>query len=586
MSRTVLVAFAAGLAVPIMGVGVALGIFADLNSYLDGVDIRYLCSDPSVLNDAAFRSGCEELNTVGLMHKASIWSGFVVTALLLIYLLAARICGTNRNLLSNVFKFLVPISMAVIATTIIVQGAIFVAAVYFAESYFLGQVHFVLIGLVGLGAVAGGFTALIGLFKLREKAKTSVAGVSLGKEDHPEIWSLVNNLAREIDARPPNSIVVGLEPTFYVTSAEVNLLNTEECLTGETLYLSLPLMRLLSEEEFTAVVAHELGHFKGEDLAYSMKFSPIYRGLSDTLASFSKAEGIGAVALLPAATILSAMLEIFARNERAISRIREHAADAVAVEMTSPKALGLGLAKFALFSGLWSDLRLKNADRLSSGKVTKNLSIAFEDSARYDIEHAKLQDVVEDIVTANITHPTDTHPSIGDRFSEIGFSTEEISIEDLTSVGSSSNNLIDGLHRMEESLSIFEHRMMLALGYATRPEEVTEQEDGLVNAIYTLAAGIIGADGKIEQSEVHAAEGIGKGLLKQFDEIDFRAYCASLEEVPDFRSTVDLLEPVLSDQAKNTTYEYLMRIASSDGDIASEEATLLKYTRQRWSLSV
>lgn len=62
-------------------------------------------------------------------------------------------------------------------------------------------------------------------------------------------------------------LVVGLTPTFFVTEADVHCIGGT--VTGRTMYLSVPLCRILTVEELSAVIAHELGHFRGEDTVCS-----------------------------------------------------------------------------------------------------------------------------------------------------------------------------------------------------------------------------------------------------------------------------------------------------------------------------
>ena len=76
------------------------------------------------------------------------------------------------------------------------------------------------------------------------------------------------------------NIVVGIEPNFYATAADVVGCG-DTTLKGETLYLSLSLMRLFNKSELKAVIGHELGHFSAKDTEYSSKFAPVYRGLGN-----------------------------------------------------------------------------------------------------------------------------------------------------------------------------------------------------------------------------------------------------------------------------------------------------------------
>jgi hypothetical protein len=59
----------------------------------------------------------------------------------------------------------------------------------------------------------------------------------------------------------PETVVIGVDPTFFVTEAEVVTLSGR--LWGRTLYCSMPLARILTVDELTAIIGHELGHFRG-----------------------------------------------------------------------------------------------------------------------------------------------------------------------------------------------------------------------------------------------------------------------------------------------------------------------------------
>jgi Zn-dependent protease with chaperone function len=90
-----------------------------------------------------------------------------------------------------------------------------------------------------------------------------VVGLSIQEQQAPLLWERVRDVALDLNALPPEHIVVGLDPNFFVTESEVRCL--DGTCNGRTLYCSLPLSRILTINEFIGIIGHELGHFKGED---------------------------------------------------------------------------------------------------------------------------------------------------------------------------------------------------------------------------------------------------------------------------------------------------------------------------------
>ena len=176
---------------------------------------------------------------------------------------------------------------------------------------------------------------------------------------------------------------------------------------------------------------------------------------------------------------------------------------------------------------------------------------------------------------------------ISERLGNINFDTDGLTVEMLVNAGNSSLELLEGVNGLEEELTLFEHRLMVILGHVSVPDdERYEQGDAILNIIYTLAATMVGADGKIEQAEIAAAEGIGKNMFANFDSVDFRASCTDIDNLPAFHDIVEILGQSLSNEHRLAIYEYLKAIAMADEELAEQEETLLNYVRTEWSLEV
>ncbi|MDP6816076.1 MAG: TerB family tellurite resistance protein [Alphaproteobacteria bacterium] len=119
-------------------------------------------------------------------------------------------------------------------------------------------------------------------------------------------------------------------------------------------------------------------------------------------------------------------------------------------------------------------------------------------------------------------------------------------------------------------------------------EAIDDGEDiaaSLLDAMYALAATMIGADGRIEEAEIATAVRVGSSLVLQFDTEKFRQTCNNLDGLPNFARVVETLGDVLDDTEKDLLVDYLQQIAAADGEVADEEAALIDLARQTWNLT-
>jgi len=566
--------------IPIIGFMISIGV---LNNLAEDISISELVENVTYSCEIDYQAVCSSFDNIILLKSASIYSGLASFFIVFSYFLIARISGSNRNLISKLFPPLIPIVLCMISAQVLTQGVIITFGAYLGESFLIGRVHFILIGAIGLGAGIGALQIIGSIFSLSKKLVHTQQGHLLLSEEHPKIWDFVKNIANKIDSKPPNNIIVGLEPTFYATAADVVGCGDAK-LKGETLYLSLPLMRLFNRSELTAVVGHELGHFSAKDTAFSTKFAPVYRGLGNSINALSSAnEGALSLAKLPALLVLASMYESFEKNVASISREREFEADKVGVSVSSGKDLAYSLSKVILFSPLWNNVRIDNIKRLNAGKISENLSLIFKDKSAYNLSKQQLDEQKENILASSISHPTDTHPILIERLKNVGFNSEEISIENILKQGDSCSDLVDNIEQIEKDLTLLEHRMMVESGYAVVPEDSGET-DTLANTLYIMAAGMVGVDGKLEQEEIAVAEQIGAQLIDTFDPTDFREYVNNLDVIPNILEVAKELSS-LDEDAKKLIYSYLEDIANADGDLAVEELNLLNQLKRIWSLN-
>ena len=582
-------ALIAFIAIPILGYFVTTAIINQFDNEAS-VQIQVICSlDSAGMKEifeedaSAITSICSDLYPIFLTQNLSLLSGLAALFLLLLFKALSAYCRTDRDRNALIFPILIPFTVLVIALQVLIQGGILAYVSYIGPAELAGRYLPIITALIAFGALIGSVQVLSSLGAFFQEPLHSQRAKNLDRSSYPALWEHVEKIGAKISANPPQNIIVGLEPTFYATAAKVSLIGKNEELTGETLYLSLPLMRLFTLDELDAVIGHELGHFKAEDTNYSTKFSPVYANLGSALNNLAKTStGASALAKIPAIMVLSAMYESFEINISAISRAREFEADKVGCLASNKEGLVYSLAKVSTYSTFWNQTILENIQRLNKGKFTANLSNVFRDSSTYNIGNTELNQIISEVLPSVIQHPTDSHPPLSERFAAIEFDETGINRERIVNQGNSSEKLLLNIDELEEELTLDEHRWLIALGIAKIPD--TEEQSSIAHAIYSLAAGMIGADGVLDTEEVKVAEELGIELLPDdFDRVDFRSYIDNLEIIPNFNETLEACKE-LKEESKILIYNYLESIAHADNDFADEEKALLSSLRESWDI--
>lgn len=418
---------------------------------------------------------CATADEVSLVRLASAGTGAVGVLLFALILGGRRVAGTNRARMSLVFGPLVRIVMVLLAVSILTQAGLFVYCVYTIEALAIHRVHFGILIAVGIGALAACFVLLRSSFSFLKSEPMFLRAVQLNRADHPALFSLIDNTARRLKAEGPDNIVVGLEPNFFVTASDVKVAIGGEVLKGRTLFLSLGLMRLFTEAELTAVVGHELGHFKGEDVAYSMKFAPTYSRLGKALGSLSQTAGNASdLGRVPAMVALSMCLMEFASAERTVGRERELLADKAGAEAADARSLAIALVKVSLFASQWGDLTRLHVDELAKGQTFTRLSAVFAIGCKTFAEGLDWNAVSGELGKSTQPHPVDTHPPLLQRLQNLNTSLYDIGPKDCAPPEQPAIGLLNNVDAIEEPLSNLEARWLVAIGAVVVPDSPPE----------------------------------------------------------------------------------------------------------------
>ena len=371
-------------------------------------------------DDQGVKDLCDTCRRLGWIRKAS--SASLLLGLFMVGApwaagLAAR---SNRRILLYLFTPGLYGTLVLTAVLIVLNAAIVVASAFCFPERFIGPVFPWLLLWLAAGGVCGAWILIQTLATLRQGISQTVLALPVSRAEQPELWAHVHQLAEKIGGVGPDNIVIGLEPRCFVAEADLDCLTGQ--LGGRTMVISLPVLRMLSLSEWSAVVSHELAHFKGMDAQFSKEFYPLYRGTEEALihmASFSEQcrNPIASFVMLPGRAALRHYYTCFSAAESQISRECELAADAMAAKTSGRDATASALVKLHIYRQLWDHFirRLQGCLKMERECAARQ-SIAFVDS----VVAADRPKLIRDLLAIRSTDANDSHPTLSTRLAALG----------------------------------------------------------------------------------------------------------------------------------------------------------------------
>jgi len=301
------------------------------------------------------------------------------------------------------------------AASLVVQGAMAVWLSFWVTAFFFHKYSPKLIIVVGLAVAVGVFVAVAGIFK-RVQSDNRAVGELVSEADAPMLWKRIRHMAQRLKTDPPQHIVAGIDANFFVTEAPLTV--GDKTLTGRTLFVSLPLLRVLDQTEADAVFGHELAHLRGGDTESSARLGPKLVQF-DHYRHAIRTGGLSAV-VSPVLDLYRTIFEFALARD---SREREFKADRIAAKLVSPAAIAQSLVKIAAYA----QYRYKIEDELfGRNDRHDNTSLGIAGFVAQGLTpYAATDDFLDAMKTANVPHPFDSHPAMPERLRNVGMPLKE-----------------------------------------------------------------------------------------------------------------------------------------------------------------
>ncbi|HEY1708799.1 MAG TPA: M48 family metallopeptidase [Rhizomicrobium sp.] len=370
-------------------------------------------------------NACTHFENLITLRDVSVLCGFFLIGLVAAIALAARYVRGRRDRLISIFGPGARGLIALLPVITLICGAIAVYSLFELRSTVLGGIAFDLSISFGVVSATNAIAlAVIALIVLRIPV-LHVESVEFGRTDQPALWEVVTRLASRLGATPPDHIIAGLDYAFFVVASPLKLFKDGGALNGEILYLSLPLLRVLTQSQLEAIIAHELFHFKGGDARWAIRFAPIYaRAMMIHGSPGSPPSSRIARTMLPALVLFSFFVDLFTRSAHEMSRARELQADEAGAELVGATAIGGALTKLTALRPIWSDMRNAFANRKIDGA---NLSALFAHNVKRNLENEVWRrNIVSWAASKRMAHPVDTHPTLRERVAALGLNVEDL----------------------------------------------------------------------------------------------------------------------------------------------------------------
>jgi Zn-dependent protease with chaperone function len=343
---------------------------------------------------------------VDLLNKAILAAGLLMLAMIAVL---GRMAFKGRNAQYRSLVLAWRLLAGSSALMVVAQSAVVVWLSFWVTAYFFHIYFIKLIAVFGIVAGVAAVTAVVRIFA-QIPWEMVVDGERVDEPEAPALWARIRALAAQLGTAAPDNIVAGIDANFFVTEGEMTV--QDQRLTGRTLYVSLPLLRVLDQREADAVLAHELAHFKGGDTSSGAALGPKLAQF-DTYCDAMRGAGLTMVAFFLLVTYRT-ILELALMRD---SREREFLADRAAAQCTHALPLIRALIKVAAYSNYRGRIEQELFERKDRHEGAIGIATYVAQGLQPFAQSAEFQALMQD---ASVPHPFDSHPKLDERMQNVG----------------------------------------------------------------------------------------------------------------------------------------------------------------------
>jgi Zn-dependent protease with chaperone function len=243
---------------------------------------------------------------------------------------------------------------------------------------------------------------------------TSLTDREIDRTEFPELFVLIDELSAKLHAPKIHHAIVNSEHNAAVY--QTPHLGWQEW-HHNYLIIGLPLMQSLTPEQFTATLAHELGHLSNHDSSFTGYI-------------FQARQMWEQLTLDSNLFIFQWFFRWYEPLIKAYSfvsvRDREYAADALAQRMTSPEIAASDLIQTYIYQYYLQECFSRQLDRQARLQPTPPADVVTQMLAalRQPLDPRTAQ-IWLNLILAEATDTDDTHPCLSDRLAAVGYPTPE-----------------------------------------------------------------------------------------------------------------------------------------------------------------